>query len=109
MARLLNSCQTEDIVIMCKKHNLLPANHFGARPGQTTTDLIHMHTKIIKDAWWKGLVASTLFLDVKGAFPSIKIKQLFHNMHKHRIPKEYIDWMERRLADRCTTLSFDDF
>jgi hypothetical protein len=27
MARLLNSCQTEDIVMMCEKYNLLPANH----------------------------------------------------------------------------------
>jgi hypothetical protein len=82
MARLLNSCQTEDIVTMCEKYNLLPVNHFGARPGRTTTDSIHMHTKIIKDAWRKGQVASTLFLDVKGAFPSVDTKRLFHNMRK---------------------------
>ena len=80
MARLLNSCQMEDIVMMCEKHDLLPANHFGARPGQTTMDSLHMLTKTIKDAWRKGQVTSTLFLDIKGAFPSIDIKQLFHNM-----------------------------
>ena len=32
MAHLLNSCQTDNIVTMCKKHNILLANHFGARP-----------------------------------------------------------------------------
>ena len=80
MARLLNSCQAEDIVTMCEKHNLLPANHFGARPSQTMTDSIHMLTKIVKDAWRKGQVASVLFLDVKAAFPSVDIKWLFHNM-----------------------------
>ena len=37
-ARLLNSFQTEDIVTMCEHFNILPANHFGVRPGCTTTD-----------------------------------------------------------------------
>jgi len=51
MAHLLNSCQMEEIVTMCETHNILPANHFGARPGHTTTDSIHMLTKTVKDAW----------------------------------------------------------
>jgi hypothetical protein len=99
MARLLNSCQTEDIVTMCEHHNILPVNHFGARPGHTTTDSIHMLTKTIKDAWRKGQVASTLFLDIKGAFPSVNINRLIHNMRKRGIPKEYTDWMKRCLGN----------
>jgi len=90
MARLLNSCQMEDIVTMCEKHDLLPANHFGARPGRTMTDSLHMLMKTGKDAWRKGQVTSTLFLDVKGTFPSVDIKQLFHNMRKQGISKEHI-------------------
>jgi hypothetical protein len=109
MARLLNSCQTEDIVTMCEHHNILPANHFGARPGCTTTDSIHLLTKTVKDAWRKGQVASILFLDVKGAFPSVNIDRLIHNMRKRGIPKEYTDWMKRRLGNRKTILSFDDY
>ena len=109
MARLLNSCQTEDIITMCEKYDILPANHFGARPGRTTTDSIHMLTKTVKNAWHKGQVASTLFLDVKGAFPSIDINRLIHNMKKRGIPEEYTEWMKRRLGNRCTTLSFDDY
>jgi hypothetical protein len=68
-----------------------------------------MLTKMVKDAWWKGQVMSTLFLDVKGAFPSIDIKQLFHNMQRWGIPKEYIEWMKWWLGGRHTTISFDDF
>jgi hypothetical protein len=30
-------------------------------------------------------------------------------MHKQGIPKEYIEWMERRLSNRCTTLSFNNY
>jgi len=33
ITRLLNSCQAEDMVMMCEKHGILPANHFRARPG----------------------------------------------------------------------------
>ena len=32
-ARLLNSCKTEDIVIMCEKTSILPMNHFGDQGG----------------------------------------------------------------------------
>src|ERR1700761_4730730 len=56
-ARLLNSCKTEDIVIMCKKTSILP--------GRATTDSIHLVVKMVKDAWRKGEVASLLCLDVK--------------------------------------------
>jgi Endonuclease-reverse transcriptase len=51
LARLLNRCQTEDIVNMCEQLNIIPANHFSARPGRTTTDAIHLLTKMVKDAW----------------------------------------------------------
>jgi Reverse transcriptase (RNA-dependent DNA polymerase) len=107
MAWLLNSCQTEDIVTMCEEHNILPANHFGARPGHTMMDSIHLLMKMVKDAWHKGQVTSALFLDVKGAFPSIDIDRLIHNMRKRGIPQEYTEWMKWRLRDRQTSIFFD--
>ena len=102
------SCQTEDIVTMCERFDILPANHFGARPGRTTTDSLHLLTKTVKDAWRVGKVASVLFLDVKGAFPSVAVDRLLHNMRMRGIPKEYTEWMERRLAGRQTVLVFDN-
>ena len=105
--RLLNKCQARDIVTMCKKLQLLPANHFGARPGCTTTDLIHLLTKTVKDAWRKNQVASALFLDVKSAFPSMDIARLIHNMRKRGIPKQYTNWLLNRYRNRHTNLSFD--
>jgi len=76
------------------------------KPQQTS---LHVLTKTIKNAWQKGHVTSMLFLDVKGTLPSIDIKCLFHNMWKCGIPKEYIEWIKRRLDNRCTTIMFDDF
>jgi len=107
-ACLLNSCQTEDMVTMCEKLDILPNNHFGGRPGRTTTDALHLMTKTVKDAWRRKEVASILFLDVKGAFPSVAVDRLIHNMHTKGIPKQYTEWMQRRLVDCQTTLLFDD-
>ena len=109
LARLLNACQALDLVTMCEKLQILPANHFGARPGRTTTDSIHLLTKTVKDAWRKKQVASALFLDVKGAFPSVDINRLTHNMRKRGIPIQYTDWYRRRTSCRTTRLSFDGY
>src|SRR6202142_490889 len=65
--------------------------------------------QMIKDAWLKGLVVSVLFLDVKGAFLSVDIKRLVHNLRERGIPQENTEWMLRRLEGRKTRLSFDDF
>jgi hypothetical protein len=62
----------------------------------------------MKDAWRVGKVASVLFLDVKGAFPSVAVDWLVHNMRMLGIPEEYTGWMTRRLDARQTTLVFDN-
>jgi len=78
IAKILSACMTEDLTDMAKIHQLLPANHF--RQGWTTTDSLHYIAKFTKDAWRKGEVVSTLFLDIKGAFPSVIITCLIYDM-----------------------------
>jgi hypothetical protein len=110
MAKLLSSCVANDLTYIAEQHQLLPPTHFGGRPGRSTTDSLHLLTKFITDAWAsKDQFVSVLFLDVKAAFPSVIVKRLLHNLRIARIPEEYISWYERRLANRTTTLSFDDF
>src|ERR1700690_401986 len=108
-ARLLNKCKTEDLVQNSERLGILPKNHFGGRPGRSTTDSVHLLIQMIKDAWRKGLVVAVLFLDVKGAFPSVEIERLVHNLRARGVPKEHTVWMLRRLEGRKTRLSFDDF
>jgi hypothetical protein len=54
-------------------------------------------------------VASVLSLDVKGAFPSMDVERLQHNMRMRGVPKEIVEYMGRRLACRKTQLMFDDY
>ena len=54
-------------------------------------------------------MTTALFLDVKGAFPSVCIERLVHNMCMRGIPKQYTDWTFTKLKNRQTVLSFNDF
>ena len=99
-ARLLNSCKTKDLVLMCEKTGILPMNHFGGRPGRATTDSIHLLVKLVKDAWRKGEVASLLCLDVKAAFPSVAVDMLLQEMRECGIPLGHVEWFKRRLEGR---------
>jgi hypothetical protein len=51
MGKLLMAIVAEDVVHMAKKYHLIPANHFGNRPGRTTTDSLHLVVNKIKGAW----------------------------------------------------------
>ena len=108
-ARLLNSCKTEELVMMCEKTGILPENHFGGRSGRATTDSIHLVVKLAKDAWRRGEVAILLCLDVKVAFPSAAVDVLVQEMRMCGIPEEHVEWFKRRLEGRKTTLMFDDY
>ena len=94
-AGLLNSCKTEDLVLMCKKTGILPMNHFGGRPGRAMTDSIHLMVKMVKDAWRRGEVTLLLCLDVKAEFPSAALDVLFQEMKTCGIPEGHIEWFRR--------------
>ena len=109
IAKVLTAIVAEDISRLAELHQLLPKNHFGGRPGHSTTDAIHYLVQRIKEAWRKNKVVSILFLDVEGAFPNAVTTRLLHNLRKRRIPEVYIQFIEQLLTGRQTKLKFDDF
>ena len=109
IAKILTALVTEDLSYLCELHNLLPATHFGGRPGRSTSDSMHLLTHKIKHAWRQGKVVSVLFLDIEGAFPNADIDRLLHNMRQRRVPEQYVLFAERMIRDRKTRLKFDDY
>ena len=109
MAKVLTSIVAKDMSRLVEQHNLLPANHFGGRPGRTTTDAIHYLVHKIKAAWENNKVASVLFLDVEGAFPNAVTSRLIHNLKKRRIPEIFVRFIIQLLANRRTKIKFDDY
>ena len=108
-ARALNKCVAEDITWGCEKYNLLPMQHYGGRPGRRAVDAILGFVTKVKEAWRNHKVATAIFLDVKGAFPSTDVDRLQYDLRMTRIPKQYTQWVGRRLTGRKTRLTFDDY
>ena len=52
---------------------------------------------------------SALFLDVKGAFPSVEVQRLSHNMHMKGVLQKYTNWTLNRLQGCQTRIQFDDY
>jgi len=109
ISKILSSCIADELMQLSEKHRLLPANHFGCRAGHSTSDSLHYITKIAKDAMSKGKVVSALFLNIKGAFPSVNLERLVHDMRKRGIPVEYTDWITWKIGGRRTTMAFDGY
>ena len=97
------------ITFLTEKHQLLPANHFGGRPGRTMADALHLLMHKIKQAWRSGKVAAVLFLDIEGAFPNAVPSKLIHNLRKRGIPSKYVEFVKGMLSGRRTALKFDGY
>lgn len=109
MWKVLAAIIADQLTFYSEKHHLLPTNHFGGRPGRTTTDAVQLVTHKIKSAWRQGNVTSILFLDVEGAFPNAVPARLVHNLRRRQIPKRYTDFISGMLEGRTTSLRFDDY
>ena len=60
LGKLFSALVVADLSYLVEKHNLLPPNQFGGRPGRCTTDTMHLVVQKIKDAWRAKKVASIL-------------------------------------------------
>jgi hypothetical protein len=99
--KLLTALVADQMTYLLEHHNLLPDTHFGGRPGQSTTDSLHLLEATVKDAWHQGKVVSALFLDIEGAFPNAVTDRLLHNMRSRRLPESLVGFTER-LVDIAT-------
>ena len=108
MSKVLTAIMVDTMAFYTEAHQLLPAHHFGGRPGRTTTDAVHLLVHKIKDSWRKKQVTAVLFLDIEGAFPNAVTSKLIHSMRKRKLPETLINFAELMLKERSTVLRFDD-
>lgn len=108
LGKVLAACVAENLTFIAEKHNLLPPNTFGGRPGRTAPDLLHLVVQKVKDAWRARKVVTIFFMDIAGAFPNAVRHQLLHDMRNRRVPEQYVSFIDRMLMGRSTRLFFDD-
>ena len=90
IGKILESITTELLGYLIETHDLLPANHFGARPQRTTEDAMMVLSENIYRAWKQREIFTVVFMDVAGAFNNVHHSRLIHNMKQRRIPPRIV-------------------
>ena len=109
LGKILECAMAENLSFIIEKHQLLPPEHFGGRPGRTTEDALLLLTERIQHAWKEREIYSAIFMDVAGAFNNLHHERLLSNMRKRQIPGVIIEWTQSFLTGRSTQLWFNDF
>ena len=64
LGKVMESIITEIISYLTETHELLPAQHYGGRPGRSTEDAMMILSESIYSAWKKKKIYTALFMDV---------------------------------------------
>jgi hypothetical protein len=71
IGKVLESIMAETISYFAEEYGLLPATHFGGRPGRTTEDAMMLLMENVQAAWRAGRIYSAVFMDLAGAFNNV--------------------------------------
>jgi len=107
VGKVFESVVAETLSYLTETYELLPAHHFGGRPGRSTDDALMIMVENIYRAWKKGKVYSAVFLDVAGAFNFVHHLRLCDNLRKRGIPNGLVKWLLSFLQGRSTKLQFN--
>ena len=106
VGKILESIMADIMSYLTETHELLPAHHYGGRPGRSADDAMMILTETIYKTWKEKKVYIAIFMDVAGAFNNVHHKWLIHNLSKRRMPTAISRWISSFLQNRNTQLQF---
>ena len=89
------------------KHKILHPQQFGALPCRSATDLAAALVHDIEESWARGLSASMLTLDVKGAFDAVLSGRLIQRLQSQGWPPTVLHWVLNFTQDRTAAIRLD--
>jgi hypothetical protein len=88
MGKVLESVIARQTSALSEEHDLLPAQHMGARPSRSIDTVLDLLAQQIHATWQNtDRVATLLSLDMTGAFDRVVPVQLLHTMRERKIPE----------------------
>jgi hypothetical protein len=88
-------------------HKVLASQQFGALPLRSAVDLTTCLTHDIEEALNKGLTATLLTLDVKGAFDTVLPGRLVNRLREQGWPDNLTRWVASFATGRLVQLKLD--
>jgi hypothetical protein len=79
---------------LVEKHDLLPDNHFSARPRRSAEQALNVLVERVHQAWRSRKVLTLVSFDVKGAFNGVYASILRQRLAERRVPHQAVKWIE---------------
>jgi hypothetical protein len=79
---------------IAEKHDLLPANHFGARSRRLAEQALNVLVERVCQAWRSRQILTLVSFDVKGAFNGVHASVLRQRLIERRVPQQVVKWIE---------------
>src|SRR5439155_23107682 len=89
------------------KYNVLAPQQFGALPLRSSVDLTTCLTHDIETALNRGLTASVLTMDVKGAFDGVLPGRLVRRLREQGWPDNLVRWVWSFATNRSVRIRLD--
>lgn len=90
------------------KSKILHPQQFGALPGRSATDLAAALIHDVEESWSRGLKASMLTLDIRGAFDAVLPGKLIRRLREQGWPIEVVRWAASFVQGRSARLRLED-
>jgi hypothetical protein len=90
-------------------YNLLPSNHFGARPRRSAEQALNVLVEKIYQAWRQGKVLSLVSFDVKGAFNGVYSDVLEKRLEARQVPIPAVRWIRNFCDGRHAQVTVGGF
>ena len=94
LGKVLESVMADTMSYITETHELLPAQHFGGRPGRSAEDAMMILSESIHKAWKNNKVFSAVFMDVAGAFNNVHHECLIYNLKAQCMPLAIGKWID---------------
>lgn len=95
------------LAYLAETTNLIHDSQIGGRLKKSGIDAAVLLTSYVQDNKRRGLVTSTAFMDVKGAYDHVAHMELVNNLMELGLPYAIITWVLAFLSDRLLKLSFN--
>jgi ribonuclease HI len=108
IAKIIEKVITKRLTYWLEHNNRLPNEQFGFRPYRNCEQAIATLIDGVRLGWKSGRTTSTVFLDIKGAYDTVRHSKLLDELCDMKIPSQYIKWIASFLSNRCVQFSINE-
>jgi ribonuclease HI len=109
LSKGLEAVMAARLSYIAEKYNLLPENHFGARPKRSAEQALNVVVERIYQAWRRQKILTLVSFDVKGAFNGVHAHVLERRLRSRRVPDQATKWIRNFCSQRKAQVALGNY